>query len=395
MFTINNLLSRWWFQCILAWISVLLVLNVAGMFGARFLALGENSPVPLLPDSISPYSMPGIWARWDAGFYLELASAGYAKAPGAAGFFPLYPFLINVFHRITGMNIVSSGLVISNIAFLFSAFVLYKMARLIKDDHTYAMRSVVSMLIFPTSLFYFALYAESLYLFLVLLGTYLIIKNRHFIVGGLVLGFASLARPVGWLAGIVMLVEFIRERKFGIKKFLPLIVGGLLSVVGILAFVYYLYIVLGTFTAIPEAQSHWPRQWQIPFITFGEGLRTLFRVYLLRENWFLYAMNMADVVFTTASIFVLSIAFLRARKNEFPYSLAFYSAFSLLFFLSSQNEFPVPLWGMSRWVASIFPMYFVLGNMFESKKLQITYFVGSSISLLFFTAWWTSGRWIG
>jgi hypothetical protein len=252
------------------------------------------------------------------------------------------------------------------------------------------------MLIFPSSFFYFALYAESLYLALTLLGVYLVMRNRpSFLGAGLALGFASLARPVGWLADTVMIVEFLRKRKFDLKGIFLLGVSGVISIIGILFYVYYLYLVLGTFSAIPDAQADWPRQWQIPIISYWDGLRTLVDIPLLYRNWFLYAMNVLDVFFATFAISVIVIAFLRARKNELPWSLVIYMIVAFLFYLSSENELPVPLWGMSRWVASLFPMYFVLANISENKKLQILYYVGSALFLLLLTVWWTSGRWVG
>ena len=389
----KDLYSRWWFQCILLWLAVFVSLNITGMVGSRILDLGDGV---VSKELISPYSIPGIWVRWDANYYLGIAGDGYINHPGSAGFFPFYPMLIYALNRVAGVNIAVAGMIVSNLAFLFSTLLLYKIARIIKDDHAYAMRSVLAMLIFPTAFFYFAIYAESLYFVFALLGVYLVMKNQpSFIGSGLALGFASIARPVGWLVDTVMAVEFLRKRKFDLKNILFLGIGGILSIAGILLYIYYLYLELGTFMAIPNAQAAWPRHWQIPFITYWDGLGTLLNISLLRGNWFLYAMNAMDILFTSFAVYVIVVSFMRAKKNEFPWSLAIYSVVALLFYLSSENELPVPLWGMSRWVASLFPMYFVLGNLFENKKVQILYFVGSALFLLMLTAWWTSGRWVG
>ena len=393
MLNLKDLRSRWWFQCALMWLCTFILLNAAGMIGVRVLDLGQGAR----PNQFfSPYSIPGIWVRWDAGYYLGIAADGYAAHPGSAGFFPFYPMLISVLYRVTGINIFWIGMLISNVAFLFSTLLLYKIARIIKDDHAYAMRSVLSMLIFPTSLFYFALYAESLYLFFALLGVYLILRNRQsFLGGGLALGLASVARPVGWLLDVVMLGEFVKRRKFDAKNLFALAVGSVLSVLGVVIYVYYLYVVLGTFMAIPNAQASWPRQWQFPLITYLLGLKTLIGVSLLRDNWFLYAMNALDLLSTSFAVFIIWISFTRAKNGEFPWSLSVYSIVALLFYLSSQNEMPVPLWGMTRWVASLFPLYFVLGNLFQNRRLQLLFFLGSGMLLIMFTAWWASGRWIG
>jgi len=391
--TLKNLSSRWWFQVFLFWLATFILLNTAGMIGVRILDLREGA---VFHQNLSLLNIPGIWVRWDAGYYLPIAVHGYEPHPEFAGFFPLYPIMINLVNRVTGVDIYISGMIISNISFLASTLIFYKIARLIKDEHLYAMQSVLAMLIFPTSFFYFALYAESLYLFLGLLGVYVILKNQRFVLGGIVLGLASIARPIGWLIDIVMLYEFIRRRKFDIKNILSLGFGSFISILGILLYIYYLYIVFGTFSVIPNAQSHWPRHWQFPWNTYWEGIRTLIAPQLLMgKHWFDYAANAMDLLFTSFAAFVILLSFSWARRNEFPWSLSIYSSFALLFFLSSQNELPTPMWGMSRWIGSLFPLYFILGNMFKSKRMQILYYLGSALLLIFFTVWWASGRWIG
>lgn len=391
---ITYIRNRWWLQCVLIWFSVFLALNVAGLVGARFFEPEEN----LVKDKnslVALYQFPGIWLRWDAGYYLEIASEGYVEGKETAAFFPLYPLLIGFVHRMTNASINGIGLFISNASFLFSVLLLYKIARLVRDEHTFALRSVMAMLLFPTSFFFFALYAESIYLLFALLGVYLILHEQQFVRSGLVLGLSSIARPVGWLADVVLLCEFIRRRKYDLKSLIALSLGLFLSIIFVILYILYLYDALGTFMAIPQAQAHWPRQWQYPWSTYLGGIRTLMNMSLITENWFLYAINALDLALTSFVVLVIFISFLWAKRSQFPWSLAVYASVSLLFFLSSQNEFPVPLWGMSRWVASLFPLYLILGNMFKNPKLQMIYYGGSALFLIFFTAWWTSGRWIG
>lgn len=385
----------WWIQCVLLWLCTFLVLNIAGLVGARYLDPAYASHA-CEPNLVPVDEVPGIWRRWDACYYLGIADNGYIDNPGSAGFFPLYPLFVAFIRQLTGATLEFAGFVVSNAASLLSVLVFYKLGRALRDDHAFAMRSVLALLVFPSSFYYFAIYAESLYLVFALLGAYLALrKHSSFIASGLALGISSIARPVGWLIDIVMLGEFVRKRRFDVKGVLSLGLGLFLSILGVVLYVYYLYVVLGTFSAIPEAQSQWPRQWQFPWITYFEGWRTLATPSLLRKDWFLYAMNALDLFATSCAVVIILISFRWARRNEFPLSLSAYSLITLLFFLSSQNELPVPLWGMTRWVGSLFPMYFVLGNLFKNQKVQALYYVGSAIVLIFFTIWWTSGRWIG
>ncbi len=385
----------WWTQCVLMWFGVLLLLNGTGLVGSRIFEPGPSSHA--CDNEHQAFDeFPGTWRRWDACFYIEIANHGYIPNSDTAGFFPLYPLLIATVQRVTGITMELAGILVSNFSFLGSTLILYKLARLVKDDHGFALRSVLAMLVFPTSFFYFAIYAESLYLLFALLGVYLAMKKYPTFIGsGLALGISSIARPVGWLIDLVLLGELIRKKRFDIKSILSLGLGSLFSILGVILYVYYLYVVLGTFSAIPEAQSHWPRQWQLPWITYFEGLRTLSTPTLLHSNWFAYAMNAVDLFFTSFTAIIILMSFARARRNEFPWSLSVYAFVTFLFFLSSQNELPSPLWGMTRWMASLFPIYFVLGNLFKNRKSQALYYIASIVLLICFTAWWTSGRWIG
>lgn len=385
----------WWAQCFLLWFGVFLLLNSAGFVGAQF--LDQDHAAHACQNPHQTYEdIPGIWRRWDACFYIEIANHGYVPNSETAGFFPLYPLLTALVQRALGVTTEFAGVLVSNFSFLGSTLIFYKLARLIKDEHGFALQSVLAMLVFPTSFFYFAIYAESVYLFFALLGVYLAMKKYPTFIGsGLALGISSLARPVGWLIDLVLLGELIRKRRFDIKSILSLGLGSALSIAGVILYVYYLYIVLGTFSAIPEAQSHWPRHWALPWMTYFEGLRTLATPSILRDNWFAYVMNFIDLFSTSFTAVVILISFAWAKRGDFPWSLSAYSLIALLFFLSSQNELPSPLWGMTRWAASLFPIYFVLGNLFKNWKVQALYYAASAMILICFTVWWTSGRWIG
>ena len=43
-------------------------------------------------------SITNVWARWDAVHFLRIAEHGYSRAEAA--FYPLYPGLVAVFHRL-------------------------------------------------------------------------------------------------------------------------------------------------------------------------------------------------------------------------------------------------------------------------------------------------------
>jgi Gpi18-like mannosyltransferase len=289
-----------------------------------------------------------------------------------------------------------SGMLIAQFSYLAAILLFYKVARLIRDDHRYAMRCVIYLVLFPSSFFFFAIYAESLSLAFSLLGVFLVLGARPLYArAGLALGIASAARPVGWLLDSVLVVEFIRRRKFNLSSLVSLGVGLALSGAGIVAFVLYLYRLTGKFTAVPEATAEWGRQWQLPWITFWKSVRIAFTGNVVEGDWFLYITNWSDLFFTTLALILTAVAVWWSYKQRFNWGLSVYLVVSLLFLLTYQGLEMVPLWGMTRWVAALFPIYLVLGDLIRHRVAHWITVLASSSLLMLFTAWWVSGRWVG
>jgi Gpi18-like mannosyltransferase len=298
--------------------------------------------------------------------------------------------------RITGMSPAMAGMLIAQTSYLAATLLFYKLARLIEDDHGYAIRSTVYMLLFPSSLFFFAVYAEPLSLAFSVLGVYLVMRTRpSYIWAGLSLGIASIARPVGWLFDIVLLVEFIRRRRYDLASFASLVVGGILSIAGIVAYMYYLYTLTGSWLAIPEAQSGWQAQFQFPWVTYWMSLRLILFGTNVAGDWFLYVMNVIDLGFITLALALTGVAAWRSLRHQFSWGLTIYLLISSAFLLTQQRLEVAPIWGMTRWVAALFPIYLILGNLSKRKVVQWGGAVGSGLLLLLFAAWWISGRWVG
>lgn len=114
-----------------------------------------------------PCDIISLWKQWDVSNYIYIAKNGYTNV-GEGRYFivfmPLYPFLIRISAFLIG-NYEVSALLISNLASLFAAFFLYRLAKL-DYPHTTALKSVFYFSIFPTSYFLIAGYTESLFLLL-------------------------------------------------------------------------------------------------------------------------------------------------------------------------------------------------------------------------------------
>jgi hypothetical protein len=112
-------------------------------------------------------------ARWDAGWYLNVATGGYRWNPRDVGrhqniaFFPGFPIAIYVVGRLLGGTIhafVAAGVLISHVAFLWALIYLYRLARDLGGDAHRARNVILLIATYPFAVFYGAIYTESLFL---------------------------------------------------------------------------------------------------------------------------------------------------------------------------------------------------------------------------------------
>ncbi|MER3458768.1 MAG: hypothetical protein C4309_09250, partial [Chloroflexota bacterium] len=95
--------------------------------------------------------------RWDSGFYLNIATEGYAFPKdhfANIAFLPVYPLLVYGAKLLVG-NVVLGAVLVSNLAFWLALIVLYRLAALDFGEEVEA-RAIFYVAIFPTALFFSA-----------------------------------------------------------------------------------------------------------------------------------------------------------------------------------------------------------------------------------------------
>ena len=136
-----------------------------------------------------------VWARWDSGWFLQIAEDGYSHPSFTPAFFPLYPALVGAAGRVLGGHYVLAGTLVSLAACAAAFVLLYRLGRMLLDEAA-ARRAVLYLAIFPTAVFLGAVYSESLYLALTI-GTFLAAERGRYGLAGVTAGLALLTRPVG------------------------------------------------------------------------------------------------------------------------------------------------------------------------------------------------------
>jgi hypothetical protein len=108
------------------------------------------------------------FGSWDAEHYLYLSKMGYHKGLGACACYPLWPLLIRMLSTFVGGNHMVAGILFANVFSFAGSFLFFKMVQL-RLGEPIAWLSLLLLLVFPGSLFYQFIYAESLFFFLVIL----------------------------------------------------------------------------------------------------------------------------------------------------------------------------------------------------------------------------------
>jgi len=177
---------------------------IAGKFTGESLSPADYHPSDIFPSqgvAASRSPLLAVWQRFDTNWYLKIASSGYSGEDGSTAFFPFYPLLIRLAGFLLGNDLLAA-LLISSLALLGALVLLRNLAAELTDPRT-ADRTLLYLMIFPTSFFFFAAYTEGLFLFLVLAS------------------WQSARRRLWWLAALAGVLAAL-TRLQGVLLILPL-----------------------------------------------------------------------------------------------------------------------------------------------------------------------------
>lgn len=389
--------SRWWpvRDILVPFIATRLMLTLVAWLAMTLLHERPDNPGPweLKSDgntgpvaghvSAAAHPILNAWGRWDAGWYMQIAKTGYSFFAGqqsSTAFFPLYPILMRALHVFvpgsSDASYILSGMIVANGSLLVG---LYLLAKLVQLDfgHRVASRTVLMVLIFPSTLFFSAVYTESLFLATTVASFYCARLNRWWLAGALA-GCAALTRSPGVLLGLPLLIEYLAQRKFRVREIRADVIGLGLIPAALALHIMYLSWAFDNPFAIQDAQSAWGRPSGLSWP--WAGYIDYFRNPAVHSG----GNSLINVLFALAFVGLSTVALVRVRLSYGIFALSCYAL--------------VTAWGnlgsVPRYILCAFPIFIVLALAERNWVFRNTYrpiAIGlAAFAMALFACW----RWV-
>ncbi len=340
------------------------------------LAFAVLAVIVFRPDALGGAPILGIWDRWDAPHFFELAAHGYGPPsdPARIVLFPMFPLAIAVASVV--VSPLLGGMLISFLATLAAAVGLHRLVRM--DDTRPAGRAAVTaMLVFPTAFAFVAPYSEALFLAFAV-WSYVEARRGDWRGAGVLGALAALTRLQGVFLLPALALEYWLQRRrlerdFGWVLF---IASGLAAYLAINLHwfgnpLYFVGVQRDTFQVVNEMP------WQVV-----SGLWSGLTTTPPSEFW-------ATVYLAPALAFLAlagATAWTLASRHSRP-GYAVYAGISLLSFLSLSWPISVP-----RYVLGVFPVFLAMGAA-SRRAGGVAVVAGSTLLLGLCTTLFVIGHW--
>jgi hypothetical protein len=357
--------------------------------------IGFIANLLFVPTRGRPFEMPfervrlaEIFAAWDSGWYFDIASRGYYFNPvgqSSIAFFPLYPMLMRAFAAPFGGSdkaIWISGIAVACAAFALALLVIHQFTLRVFGDRETARRTVLYLAVFPFSLFFTRVYAESVFLLMSALAISRAYDARWW-QAGLWGGLATIARPNGILIGLPLGLMALAGRptvRDLVRRLLALAPVPL----ALAGYCAYAYTLSGDPLAWLNAQAQWGYSLGHP--PWQQLLQLIARLvdYGLYDYFFISPLAPFRLFHGAAGL--LFLVLLPAIFKRLGVAMGAYVLVSLLVPLSGNA-----LEGVGRYAAVLFPAFMLLGAV-KSPRAQEAILIAGSLFLAFFVCLFVSLR---
>lgn len=311
------------------------------------------------------------WTAFDSQYYIQLSQFGYIHEKTAA-FFPLYPLLMKIL-SILGISPAWAGFLVSFFSFLAALYIFSLVLKELGKDK-YAL---FLLALSPITVFFTAVYTESLFLLLSVSVFYLSLKKNWFW-AGLVAGLASLTRNSGVILFFVVAIEMWREYPTIWIYIKQVVIKNLAGVLLFLLYPAYLWVQFGDPLKFVHIQSeYWHRYFTLPWETVWLEIQNIL------SNPAAYLISIFNLLFLALIIWLL----FNWRQTRF-------SLLVLILFSALMPMLSPPYWhdipystGFNRYFLVLFPLYIFLADKIKHKLGRIIFLeLWVGIAILFLTS---------
>ena len=363
-----------------------LMLALVTYFGYVLLNAGKYSP-----DSVGVNALLLSWNRWDALWYAGIARAGYQNVTQTA-FFPLYPLLVRAGTLQVGApddgRVYLVGLLLSNLAFFFALWALRVLAERESGPEA-ASRATIYLAVFPTALYFFAPYNESLFVLLTVTCFLALRTERWWLAGALGL-LAALTRSAGIFLVLPFALEYLGRRGWQWRRVRADALALVLIPGGLALYALYCWVSFGDPLAYSHVQIHWDRVVSWPWT----GLwRQVVGLWQAQPASFFQAHDLLDL---GATLFVLAMLVLGWRRLPHSYSLFALLLLATMLLLpgGGATGYLDPLASNQRFALEVFPAFMTLGMLVKRPAAHQAIIIIFSGLLAILSIVFISGRWL-
>ncbi len=289
-----------------------------------------------------------VWLRWDAVHYMNIARIGYEGVGiGDTNFLPLYPYVVMIFKNIIPMPEVISGLIVSTIACIIAFIALYKLVLILFYNEQLARWTIIIWGIYPTSLFLFAPYTDSLYAALTILCL-IFLETQNWLLTGMFAMFAGITRTQGALLVFPIASKILCVRKsINFRHAFQPMIALLLAPFGFILFNIWRYQ-----RGIPTLIESYDSYSKIIFIDPLRGLLSAVVFAINTQDWLAITEALSLFLFLAITVWLFFVPEFKQK-----YSLLAYNSVTLLLFLSKHNLLTTPIQSANRYVHSLYPAF--------------------------------------
>lgn len=329
------------------------------------------------------------WFHWDSMWYIQIARHGYAwsgfTTQSPLAHFPLFPLLISDLTLTTALPDKLIAMLLSNGCFAAALLILHRLCRSEFADPGVAWRAVLYLSVFPTALFFFAPYSESLFLLLELAG-FDAMRRGRWRLAALWCGLAAITRPPGVLLALPFAWEYMAHHRWRLRSIRADAAGLLVIPAALAGYMFFQFRVSGDALGFVHHAVDWQRGVALPWQPIADSIGVL---RAAPAYSFFQAHNLIELI--GVAIFVVLLVYGRRRV---PISFSLYAVACLLLVLITPTHTGLPLTSVSRYLAAIFPAFIILAVAGRHTIVHNVYMSIAPGLLALFTVIFLNGGWV-